>query len=478
VKNYEAHRDLISSVANTFNGQPIGSFAYANDALARRVGRVDNGAITNTFGYNPRSELSSARMGTNSYGYLYDAIGNRTAATNNAEVLTYLASALNQYTNITAGSVVVPRYDLDGNLTNYNGWTFAWDGENRLIKAANGSTVVSNQYDYMSRRVAKAVGSTTYQFLYDGWAMIQETTGTQTNSYVYGLDLSGSIQGAGTVGGILSVNLNGTHAFFFYDANGNVSDLTDASGTSLAHYEWDPYGNATVSSGSLAAANPFRFSTKYFDDETGFLYYGFRYYSPGLGRWLSRNPLGEMGGVNLYVTVVNRTTQLFDVLGLTASCCTAWKERYVLDWGPAQFVPRSDGGSYNRPLALCMYARIQTLDPWLHAQIEAAAVLGGGTAASYIADMIGAARASFVFNRIMTGYGIYKAIQSLTTVVSAYDWCKMQKCITFISQVSVERSVWNPGRWFGSRYRCECPSDSVEVSLDANGEAWRDFPTP
>jgi hypothetical protein len=157
VKNYEAHRDLISSVANTFNGQPIGSFAYANDALARRVGRVDNGAITNTFGYNPRSELSSARMGTNSYGYLYDAIGNRTAATNNAEVLTYLASALNQYTNITAGSVVVPRYDLDGNLTNYNGWTFAWDGENRLIKAANGSTVVSNQYDYMSRRVAKAV---------------------------------------------------------------------------------------------------------------------------------------------------------------------------------------------------------------------------------------------------------------------------------------------------------------------------------
>jgi RHS repeat-associated protein len=164
--------------------------------------------------------------------------------------------------------------------------------------------------------VAKTVGGVTRTFLYDGWAMIQETTGTQTNSYVYGLDLSGSMQDAGTIGGILSASLNGTQAFYFYDANGNVSDLADASGNSFAHYEWDPYGNATVRTGSLAVVNPFRFSTKYTDDETGLLYYGYRYYSPEMGRWGSRDPVGESGGVSLYQYVLNQAVRFVDILGM------------------------------------------------------------------------------------------------------------------------------------------------------------------
>ena len=88
--------------------------------------------------------------------------------------------------------MVTPLYDADGNLTNYNGWAFTWDAENRLIAWVNGSTVVSNCYDFMSRRVSKAVNGSSRQFVYDGWAMIRGTAGTQTNSYVYGLDLSGS----------------------------------------------------------------------------------------------------------------------------------------------------------------------------------------------------------------------------------------------------------------------------------------------
>ncbi len=141
---FEAHRDLLIAVSNRYNGGTVSAFDYINDALARRTQRIDSGSATatNAFGYNPRSELTSAVMGTNAYGDAYDPIGNRTAATNNAEVLTYLASALNQYTNITAGSVVVPRYDLDGNLTNYNGWSFAWDAENRLISAEQVGTAV------------------------------------------------------------------------------------------------------------------------------------------------------------------------------------------------------------------------------------------------------------------------------------------------------------------------------------------------
>jgi RHS repeat-associated protein len=310
----------------------VSAFDYINDSIARRTQRIDSGSAiaTNAFGYNLRSELASARMGTNAYGYAYDAIGNRLAVTNNAEAFTYTANALNQYTNILRVSAPpredIPAYDLDGNLTNYNGWTFAWDAENRLSSAEQVGTAVPAvrfAYDYMSRRVQKIVGASTNTFQYDDWSMIQETTGSQTNSYVYGLDLSGSVQGAGTIGGLLSASLNGTQAFYFYDANGNVSDLTDCNGNSLAHYEFDPYGNATVSTGSLASANPFRFSTKHQDDETGLYYYSRRFYDAETGRWLNRDPIEEDGGLLLYGFVGNNPVSSVDPNGeaIGWDCC-------------------------------------------------------------------------------------------------------------------------------------------------------------
>jgi RHS repeat-associated protein len=95
-----------------------------------------------------------------------------------------------------------------------------------------------------------------------------------------------------------------------------VSDLTDANGSSLAHYEFDPYGNTIVASGTQAVANQFRFSTKYTDDETRLLYYGHRYYSQQLGRWVSRDPIAEAGGQNLYAFLQNMPIDQFDLIGL------------------------------------------------------------------------------------------------------------------------------------------------------------------
>lgn len=256
-------------------------------------------------------------MGTDNYGYQYDTIGNRITVTNNAEIVTYLANALNQYTNIHDSITVGPSCDADGNMTNYGAFAFVWDGENRLISVfSNGSAVASYNYDYMGRRYRKVVGSATNTFLYDGWAMIREQSATVTNSYVYGLDLSGSMQGAGTIGGILRASLNGVVAFPAYDGNGNLTDLTGTNGASLAHYEYDPYGNTIVQTGSLPDANPFRFSTKYYDSETGLYCYGLRYYGSSLGRWISRDPIDIRGGLNLYGFVGNQPVQRHDYLGL------------------------------------------------------------------------------------------------------------------------------------------------------------------
>ena len=252
--------------------------------------------------------------------------------------------------NPTSGGGDAFTYDDDGNLTsiaNANGHTiYTWNAENRLISVQPDTPQLGDKklefiYDYMGRRVKKSVltydsgawvqdSSTT--FLYDGWNMFKETTTLsgepqpEIKYYTWGLDLSGSLQGAGGVGGLIAV-MGDTATpspdlhFFTYDANGNVGQLIDAvSGNINARYEYDAYGNELVAVGVLAISNPYRFSTKYLDNETGLYYYGYRYYISWLGRWGSRDPIEEEGGFNLYGIVGNDVTNYVDMLGLEVSC--------------------------------------------------------------------------------------------------------------------------------------------------------------
>jgi len=149
----------------------------------------------------------------------------------------------------------------------------------------------------------------------------QSTTSAGNNalvrSYTWGLDASGSMQGAGGVGGLLMVNAGsgGVH-FPAYDLNGNVMGLVNATnGNISAKYEYGPFGEVFCSVGDMAKVNPFGFSTKYTDNETDLLCYGYRYYSPALGRWLSRDPIEERGGLNLYGFVYNNPVHYVDDSG-------------------------------------------------------------------------------------------------------------------------------------------------------------------
>lgn len=320
---FEEHRNLKTEVLNQFGTNTVSSFDYLYDEIGRRTQRIDTttGVVANDFAYNARSELTNALMGAGSFAWTFDDIGNRLTTSTNLTISTYQANNLNQYTNIINGITNTPMYDLDGNMTSYNGWTFKWNGENRLIQASNATTVVVFAYDYMGRRIKKTVNATnTTQFVYDGWAMIHEESSAATNSYVYGLDLSGSIQAAGTIGGLLSASLatstqQQTTVFYCYDANGNVTDLVDTNGATVAHYEYGPFAEIAVQNGMLAEDNPFCFSTKYFDTETGLSYYGLRYYSAQLGRWLSKDPIGEFGSINLYIFCANNAVLWQDYLG-------------------------------------------------------------------------------------------------------------------------------------------------------------------
>ena len=107
------------------------------------------------------------------------------------------------------------------------------------------------------------------------------------------------------------------NATYYYqiDGNKNVTELTDASGAVVAHYEYSPFGAVVTAIGTYAEDNPFRFSSEYYDPESSLVYYNYRYYSPNLGRWLKPDPIDEQGGWNLYAMVRNNPILNFDALG-------------------------------------------------------------------------------------------------------------------------------------------------------------------
>lgn len=254
-------------------------------------------------------------------------------------------------------------YDKDGNLKEDARWLYTWDGENRLMtmeekQIANsslGQTPPARQrlefaYDSQSRRVRKVVkvlqGQTwsvasDLRFVYDAWNLLAEFTmkpGTSNlellRSYAWGYDLSGSEQGAGGVGGLVLVKQSQTIANNSnppqtgalapcYDGNGNILAYLDcASGDVTQRMEYDAFGNEMTLDSVLTGNNtsvrevPFRFSTKYTDSETSLSYYGYRFYSADLGRWPSRDPIEEKGGINLFGMVRNDAVNTWDVLGL------------------------------------------------------------------------------------------------------------------------------------------------------------------
>ena len=291
----------------------------------------------------------------------YDTIGNRTSDTLNGMSRNYAANCLNQYTQVDAAQM---GYDTDGNLVRDDCLVYSYDAENRMISSrpiapSEGNLAVVNAYDHKHRRVMKRVErfdgdewqtSETHAFTYDGSNIVLERIAfahgtTRTVEYFWGNDLSGTEQGAGGVGGLVAVSVDGVFFIPCYDHNGNIVCYVSESGAIAAQYVYDPYGNVIEQYGALAGRFAIRFSTKYTDIETDLISYLRRFYIPVLGRWLNRDPIEENGGENLYAFCRNAPSRLYDVLGMACRLGTFNVLSLVIDAKPAV-----NGLSYNPDL--------------------------------------------------------------------------------------------------------------------------------
>ncbi|MBI3949729.1 MAG: Ig-like domain-containing protein [Acidobacteria bacterium] len=253
-------------------------------------------------------------------------------------------SSLNEIVRQTTGSSAVETfYDENGNEVDDGELVLRWDYTNRLRQVrrkSDGALIAVYSYDAHGRRIRKVVTNSgaldgTTNFFYDGWRTIEERSGTHAvvQQYAYGMYIDERL--------VLDRNLNGDNSAIgagdqrlFYHQNTlySVFALTDTSSTVVEGYQYDAYGQQTVfGSGFVnvlgsqsARGNPYMLTGQRFDPETGLYYCKNRYYSPDLGRFLQRDPLEYVDGMNLYEHVRSNPINWLDPSGLQESqedCC-------------------------------------------------------------------------------------------------------------------------------------------------------------
>jgi RHS repeat-associated protein len=297
-----------------------------------------NGAVT-AYQYDALQRLTqmatrnAAGALINSYAYTFNGLDLRAseAATEPAAPAPYLNAAVQYaYNNLnqllTAADPGQKYYasDRDGNLEQGytpEGYAFTalYDPENRLksFTYTDGAAAVNKtEYFYIGNalvQVKKSRNGTMVsdnRYVYDGARITQERDGANNvlREYTWGLDQVGGI------GGLLHLNQNGVDYSYLYEGKGNVTTVLDSAGAVAAAYQYDPFGRRRAQTGSLTQS--MQFSTKLYDDQTGLSYYGYRFFAPAIGRWMTRDPRGEVDGLNLYSFVQNDPINWIDPYGL------------------------------------------------------------------------------------------------------------------------------------------------------------------
>jgi RHS repeat-associated protein len=232
----------------------------------------------NVYSYDVKNQLlqeQSTRAGSYTHNFGYDAAGNATTF----KGVTHAYNTNNQDTGDT--------YDNNGNPTTYQSVGMTYDPENRLTAVG---TVVTAGYRGDGLRAWKQSAAGRTYFLYSGSRLIAE------------MDSLGNVTAVDTFGraGLLSRRAGGTSVFYTFDPQGSVSERLDGTAAVLTSHVWDAHG-VGQSTGVTTDPHGYKGQWGYYRDvETGLLLLTHRYYDPGMGRFLTRDPIGYRGGIALY----------------------------------------------------------------------------------------------------------------------------------------------------------------------------------
>lgn len=309
-----SRKELIAFGNNTSNSA---SFSLNNDLIGLSF-KFAGSSNDYSFGYNNAHQLNAATVSDLSYVWRPSAAG----------TISYgAADNVNKYPNVGGATLT---YDGNKNLTFDGSWTYGYDAESRLVSASKAGTAASYSYDANGRQALKIVNGVTTRFIYDGLRLIAtyDGSGNLINRFVFN-------SGADEI--FAQVSAAGVVSFLHQDQSGSVIATTDSSGAVVGKYKYSPYGESASLVGST-----FGYTGQRYDIETGLYYYKNRYYAPSLGRFLQPDPIGYLGGMNLYNYCGADPLNKSDPLGLFEQSWDYWTFQVVLhpvppiysDWNP------------------------------------------------------------------------------------------------------------------------------------------------
>ncbi|NJC87674.1 MAG: RHS repeat protein [Desulfuromonas sp.] len=343
---YNGQTDWLTQIDYQNLGLTIGYPEY--DKVGNRKQRVESG-VTTSYAYDATDQLLQAKTGVAEENFTYDPVGNRKSGptVKDTEAAAYAYNVDNRmtrgrklsYTSDTRGNQRF-RY-LDAAHTKY--WDFRWNGEDQLVRAilfSNGviARTVIFKYDPFGRRIEKKVvegaTTTTHSYVYDGEDLLLETvtaTGapTVTTQYVHGPGIDEP----------LAMVRNGQSYYYHADGLGSVVAISDSSKAIVQRYTYESFGMLTMS--NPAFANPYTYTGREWDPEIGLLYLRNRYLDLMEGRFISKDPIGLVGGdVNLYRYTRNQPINYIDPFGFDS-----WTFDIYAPWGGGIIFGENDDGS-------------------------------------------------------------------------------------------------------------------------------------
>ena len=282
---------------------------------------------------DPSAEAADGDIGDEPYqvkiDYGMDRVSNREDVTETpyqgqGTTTYYTTNSVNAYTQIGAE---YRTHDDNGNLTCDGTRYFGYDFRNNLV---NVLTVASYEFDVFNRRTKKYVNATaaTTRCIYDGQSLIEEYDGSDNliHLFVNGQQIDEPRVMIGPDYADVDGDQNTTEEvrlYFHADQVGSIVAVTGPDETVVEQYEYMPYGAVTIKdgqgtdlNGTSAILNPFMFTARRFDEETGLYHYRHRAYDPVAGRFLQRDPLGYVDGPSLYTYAGGCPTTQTDPLGL------------------------------------------------------------------------------------------------------------------------------------------------------------------